>query len=1026
MLAKRVAARFLTAEILDKPWLMGVRRGWLKLLDSKPNGWPAVHRTFAQLKDFVTNMGEQVFFARRGPYTGLQEMSEGKEVKKLLDALKAAVVDEQDKAKHWQQVMEKTGLPGFPAEDGERMLDLYQRDFSDAVNGKQLTATLDKALKILREDADRIKSQPAEHPFEDISAYKEFDLYGMKVVIDDSTVTPGQIKAYINYLDEAYQRMKQKGVAKAWYGTVFIQCEACGGSNHNTGGGVGGNYHIGKDTVQVFSRPSSFIVELMAHELGHRFWFKQMSQTQRAKFESLVRVHKRQAPGVSYSERTISDHKIQEAHRAIETSVSRVRELLKQFGQAKAKWWKEPIEKYRDNIASAGWDAQNDLLTAMHSAGAEVIVSPEAKAQFHIALEANGKLSEACRNLMWEIEEEVRSTPEPAKAPKNFDKYWWGIFEKVRPKWVEKTEQAISEAEAEATLYVDIAVKATNDLAQAKAEKTRKEWQDEWDQDPRQVLPVSSYGESNIDEAWAEVFAHYVMGQDMNRDQIESFKSVLKTATLVERYKTAKVETIDEAWVERLRKDFLTLVKNIPRINTYEDGEKLREGLKVYRTRFRKFFFDDFLNRFKDNGDTSFEGVRKVAWDFYTELSMPLGYPDEYNSKESLFNRYKSEVAAWDKRVRSKAQIFWKNLKETLEYRVDRKVDVTTPDRDRLVFEGFQVEMRAYDQSSDWQQNALYKMREALQQYRRKASKHLPWLIQKQLPLVFNFASKMNEGGLYEGDHISIAMSALSGEPPEWGAHMLAHEMGHHLFKGLSKGARVFWDEAIRQDYGPLDLEKLLDEWPSSIKYGSEFAEKWAFKDPILALQVDTLGQERSGGATYEERSDFVDALERGVRTLPVPRHPITGYANKNTEEAFCEAIGRLVGYGPATVHPQIREWLRITIPGMVKLASDRRLAVKYLSIGAYMDPKVSQVVARFKSAGRMEVGKWYKHKHVGETYFLAESEQKNGGWAGKKVVFDRKTPKAKKDSVRPGGLGSDQWAEIAVADVPQEIKAAV
>lgn len=86
-----------------------------------------------------------------------------------------------------------------------------------------------------------------------------------------------------------------------------------------------------------------------------------------------------------------------------------------------------------------------------------------------------------------------------------------------------------------------------------------------------------------------------------------------------------------------------------------------------------------------------------------------------------------------------------------------------------------------------------------------------------------------------------------------------------------------------------------------------------------------------------------------------------------------------------------------------------------------------ARVVERFKSAGaRMEVGKWYKHKHVGELYFLAKSDQKNGGWAGLMVRFDRAHPKAKKNSVQPGGMGADQWSEIAVGDVPDEIKDAV
>ena len=48
--------------------------------------------------------------------------------------------------------------------------------------------------------------------------------------------------------------------------------------------------------------------------------------------------------------------------------------------------------------------------------------------------------------------------------------------------------------------------------------------------DPRKVLPVSDYGKTNISEAFAEVFAHYVLERSMTRDQVDSFKAVLKTA----------------------------------------------------------------------------------------------------------------------------------------------------------------------------------------------------------------------------------------------------------------------------------------------------------------------------------------------------------------------------------------------------------------------------------------------------------------------------------------------------------------
>lgn len=42
------------------------------------------------------------------------------------------------------------------------------------------------------------------------------------------------------------------------------------------------------------------------------------------------------------------------------------------------------------------------------------------------------------------------------------------------------------------------------------------------------VTPVSNYGKSSIEEAFAEAFAHYVLGDDMDLDQAESFRSVLR------------------------------------------------------------------------------------------------------------------------------------------------------------------------------------------------------------------------------------------------------------------------------------------------------------------------------------------------------------------------------------------------------------------------------------------------------------------------------------------------------------------
>lgn len=449
------------------------------------------------------------------------------------------------------------------------------------------------------------------------------------------------------------------------------------------------------------------------------------------------------------------------------------------------------------------------------------------------------------------------------------------------------------------------------------------------------VVPVSTYGKSTIEEAFAEVFEHYVDERDIDRDQLESFRSVLKTARLLHRYKQALVKTVDLDLIEGLRKDFLTLMKNIPRVTDYKTGAKLRDAFIVYKNNFDEFFFERFLNAYKENEDHRFDGLRKPAWDFYIELSMPLGYPDEYYSEAMRFGNYQHEVKTWEPRLRTKAQKFWKATKEALSYQTS-PVEVKIPDRDRLVLEGFQIEIVDYDPTSSWQTEAIPKLKEALQRYRRNAAKTVPWLLKHQLPLEANFNAKLDEGGRYHGRYISISLLNVVTGTPDNTVKTLAHEMGHHMFKHLSKDASTFWHTAIRQDYGPLPLLDVLSAWPASMRWTSDFVEMMASKDPVLALQVDVTSWGHGGRSEWHEREDFQAAYDRGELTIPVPQSPVTGYAGKNPEEAFCEAIGLLVAYGPQAVLPIVRHWLDITVPGDVKTAAGRIVGKFLLGQGRY------------------------------------------------------------------------------------------
>jgi hypothetical protein len=385
---------------------------------------------------------------------------------------------------------------------------------------------------------------------------------------------------------------------------------------------------------------------------------------------------------------------------------------------------------------------------------------------------------------------------------------------------------------------------------------------------------------------------------------------------------------IDLGRIEKLRKDLLTLLSNLPRIRTYEQADTLRRGFAVYRQNFDEIFFQRFLNKLRERGnpraDRLDNRLRKPAVDLYNELSVPLRDPNEYWSEERCLVEFQREKDAWAKRVKRKAAIFWKTLRDEIES--EGALGTYEVTRQKMVLEGFQVEIHGTpEESGDAQmlRDGLEKMKEVLKEYRRRALTVVPWMIEHQLPIVLNMDMTLDKGGLYERDHIVMYVSSLIDKGVRWGVHALAHEMGHHMYQLLPADARAYWDAAIRGDYAEdLDLEELLAGWPSSVRFTHTYAHSIMESDPVLSLQLDILSRGHRGDRAYESRDDFVEALENGYKKLTVPRTPITGYGGKSPEEGFCEALGLLVAYGPRTVDQTVLGWLNEIIPGRVKLAS--------------------------------------------------------------------------------------------------------
>ena len=108
-----------------------------------------------------------------------------------------------------------------------------------------------------------------------------------------------RIREYVNLIERAHKDIARKGFSKVWYGVFFLMSddytklskeeqEAYEKAGYKNLESTAGSYHSGPDVIKINAPPSDEIVRIIAHELGHRYWFKVMTAAQRARFESLI------------------------------------------------------------------------------------------------------------------------------------------------------------------------------------------------------------------------------------------------------------------------------------------------------------------------------------------------------------------------------------------------------------------------------------------------------------------------------------------------------------------------------------------------------------------------------------------------------------------------------------------------------------------------------------------------------------------------------------------------------------------
>jgi len=396
----------------------------------------------------------------------------------------------------------------------------------------------------------------------------------------------------------------------------------------------------------------------------------------------------------------------------------------------------------------------------------------------------------------------------------------------------------------------------------------------------------------------------------------------------------SKPVVIDEVHLKKLKKDFLTFTRQIKKPKDYDQARYMADAYTRWRVQFEDFIkrlwkYMDGLhwrhpNLFSENDrDYWRRVVGEDTWVLQTE-NFPLQHPDDYWTEEQCVAEFEQRRGPWVRKVQRGAREAWSRLDDFVSWMETNRLQALQTEGDKVTLEypevykenidGFQLTFKGIEPDDRAEVKGFLA---GLKRYKALAAKRMPLLLRRKLPIVVNSMGEvgLEWGGQYHTRYIdfNLASSSSSGIQNRT-VHVLAHEMGHHIFKSLGSKSRKFWDTLIRGDMEPLDLKKIYP----LMKAGEDL--QWlAFdieeKDPILALQLTGVSEDwrwKHNVPTKEKVKEFIDG---GEVQIHVPKRPITYYASKNPEEAFCEVVGLLVANGPGSVDNEILHWLRVIVP---------------------------------------------------------------------------------------------------------------
>lgn len=312
---------------------------------------------------------------------------------------------------------------------------------------------------------------------------------------------------------------------------------------------------------------------------------------------------------------------------------------------------------------------------------------------------------------------------------------------------------------------------------------------------------------------------------------------------------------------------------------------------------------------------------------FYNVLVPYLRMPNAYSSEAGCFREFESNKKAWARKVREKSKEAFRAIASIDDYlpgHVDSGVSLPIHQPVNVEMAGFSVVVMDHDDSDPIrgrnEAQQIRTVRAGMELFRLRGKQSFPWLIERAVPIrLFMGIGSEECGAKYEGrvggrSYIDMWIGLLS--TPASVAAVVAHEMGHHYWRVvLDDKAKAAWTDMVAKPKVMVDPKDIL----SSIPPGERFLDRHLQKnDPLTSIRLASMYYDPAYRTHVSTRGEIEDLAADGVK-LQLPKYPITGYAAKNQEEAFCEAVSTLVAYGPNYVHDHVLKWLRTATGGAAR-----------------------------------------------------------------------------------------------------------